>query len=104
MTTLKIRMKRMILPIVVAVGVLAISFSAMAKYIPNIDWAHVKCANIPQMVDRLHNLADYLQDRANEADAQGNEGLADAYEAAAMEATIEAAEGTFHYSSGDCIQ
>ncbi len=99
------QMRRLLVSAFVAVSVLATSNTALAAdYIRDIDWAKIKCARIPEIVSKLHSLADYLHQQAEVARAEGNDALADAYDAAAMEATIEAAEGVFHYSTGDCVQ
>ena len=97
--------KKFITSAVLAVSILAMSTSAMAtNYIRDIDWSKIKCVHIPELVDKLNNLADFLQDQADSASAAGNDGMAAAYEAAAAEATVEASIGVFHYSSGDCVQ
>ena len=97
--------KKIIVSTIIAVSLLAMSTSAMAEgYIRDIDWSKIKCVRILEIVDKLHGLADFFQEQADAASAAGNQGLAEAYEAAATEATIEASIGVFHYSSGDCVR
>lgn len=103
--TLMMRLKHLTLAVVMTVGIVAASPSVMASdYIHDFNWSKIECFRIPMIVDRLNSLADYLFQKAEEARAEGNEGLASAYEDAGIEATIEAAEGAAAYSSGDCVQ
>jgi hypothetical protein len=97
------RLKRFILPVVAAISIIATCPTAMASPVPDINWSLQKCIEIPRLVQRLIDLANKFEEKADDARAAGNEGLADAYESAAVDATIEASEGELAYNTVDCL-
>jgi hypothetical protein len=86
-----------------AVLSLAVTSPAWAnKYINDINWSAVPCVQIPDLVRRLDAVGDALEQSADQAEAQGNQGLANTLNQAANEAHVEADEGRLHYEMGDC--
>lgn len=73
------------------------------KWIKDINWSQMLCADILEVVDRLTSIASWADKRANQEEAAGNEQMAEAFEEVANEARGEAAEGRMHYDNGDCV-
>jgi hypothetical protein len=72
------------------------------KYINDINWSQLKCIVIPGLVQDLEHLGDALDDAADEARHNGQDGLATVYQTAANEAHLEADEGKLAYQTGNC--